>query len=451
MARWIRKRYIADKHPYIHSQGMHQRTIKGKNMKALRSLLLRILILFTCPTFLYALDLYHYYRAPFFFQETRLGYPWLTSVDFFAGGGGTRNSFDRNHNEVPLLSLYGPENLQFIGQGVTLQDPSNPFDQVLAALPALGSHDHFGRVCFDGHFHIFEAAFSVIQNFTHGFFVQAYLPIRQLELSEICFKDQSPLTGIPNLNNPLWQELISNLSAITKRYGLSIDAGTRSGVGDLSLLLGWTHTLTSTWDIDFFDVTLRAGILMPTSKHCINHAFLPQISYNHWGLPAMIQFALGLFDWLNFGMQGFVLWLFDRNQMMRIKTSENQNGMIKLATACVKVDPGVIWQIGAYIKADHVIHHMISLLVGYSFVEQRSTRICLPDNSIPHNIINNDQTLRSWEQHTIHALVEFDFVNMHHIAHPRLTIFYNVPVAGQRIFATPLFGGSIGAEITWNY
>lgn len=413
-------------------------------------LILRIIVLIACPT-LYALDLYHYYRAPFFFQETRLPYPWLTTIDFLVAGGGTRNSFDRNHNEVPLLSLYGPENLQFIGQGVELKDPNNSFDQALAALPALGNHEHFGRVCFDGHFHIFEAAFSVTQNFDHGFFFQAYLPIRQFDLSEICFADQSPLIGIPNLNNPLWQELIGNLAAITKRYGLSIDPGSRSGVGDLSLLLGWTHTLTSTWDIDFFDVTLRTGVLIPTSKHCINHAFLPQISYNHWGLPAMLQFALGIFDWLNFGMQGFVLWLFDRNQPMRIKTSDNQNGLIKLATACVKVDPGVIWQVGAYIKADHVLRNMLSFLVGYSFVEQRTTRLCSLESNLSNSLINNDQTLRSWEQHIIHVLLELDFVNMHHIAHPRVSIFYNVPVAGRRIFATPLFGGAIGAEITWNY
>ena len=72
-----------------------------------------------------------------------------------------------------------------------------------------------------------------------------------------------------------------------------------------------------------------------------------------------------------------------------------------------------------------------------------------------HNvIINNDTRLNSWYMHALHILAEYDF-GAHHFFkkrkwQPKISIFYDYPFAGKRIFVNSMLGGAIGCTLQWN-
>jgi len=51
--------------------------------------------------------------------------------------------------------------------------------------------------------------------------------------------------------------------------------------------------------------------------------------------------------------------------------------------------------------------------------------------------------------HTIHVYAELDLSREGHCWYPRLSFFYNNPVAGKRIAQLALGGADFGLDVTW--
>lgn len=428
-------------------------------MKRLNALLkIALLIIFLCPS-AQAIDNPHFWRATNFltaFYEPRLARDWLTSFDATLGYGSTDKSRPGDCGaKVPLLDIYGPQNMQDLGINVPGKDMSNPGDIVLTQLALLPVNDGFGKLSYSGRFKVLEANLCFSQNLTCGFFVQAHLPVRRLQVTDIKTCDLSPTdcTNGPNQFTPTWQTFLTLLPSILQKYGISAAPTTTSGIGDISFLGGWTNNYEETREIDYFDTTFRLGVLFPTGKtRNEDLAFSIANGYNgFFAIPASFDVAVGWYDWFTLGAHFGAMAFIRKDKDLRMKTDCNQSGFIKLAKGRARVDPGTIWEINAYTKADHVVCGF-SFLVAYSFANKNRDIISPCDLIVfVPNVVNDDQMFLGWKMHTINFIAEYDFATYDCPWYPRVGGFFNLIVGGERIFNTNVGGFQIGFDFACEF
>jgi hypothetical protein len=422
----------------------------GQGMRVMKKWPL-LLVTSTCA--LLSVDNAHFYRANNLFQEPRFERALLNTLDISLGGGGTDKSRNSHHHIVPLLDIYGPSNMHELGIGVPGKNLANQEDLTLVLLSHLPSRNCFATFSIHGHFQIIESNISLIQNASKGFFAQMYLPIRHLAIDNICFQDLSPTDDIcPNINTPIWQTFLCLFDKILCTHGLSKECFKGTGVGDLSLLIGWALNHENTEILDYVDVTFKAGILLPTGKKKNEDKIfsLPFGYDGHFGVPLSADLGIGLYEWLTVGGHIDAIFFADITRKMRIKTGLFQSGLIKLAKAEVKISRGALWDAGLFIKADH-IYRRLSLVCGYSFAQQNNDSVCPCDCCFDASIANTDEMLKGWNQSTIHFLVEYDFMKENARSGARVGAFFNWQISGKQVFKTNVGGGSIGFDVILNF
>lgn len=409
-------------------------------------------LLFFCQVSIGAIDNPHFYRATNFFGEPRLEHNYLTSFDITLGGGSSHHSRNNIGNSVPLFDIYGKSSLRNLAANVPNLDPENPLDQILIALAQLPARKNFATLSTHARFEIIESNLFFTHNVRHGLFLLVHLPIRKLTIDEIVFKDLSPDDTIfPNKNTPTWQDFLRSFNPILQQFNLSAQPFHAHGIGDLTCSLGWTHNYQETVTLDFIDFSCMAGLLAPTGKRKHeNQIFSLPLGYDgHWGLPVSIMGALGIYDWVTIGGYIHALFFADRDKKIHLKTSLQQQGIIKLAENNVRITKGSLWNTGVYCKADHCAWGL-SCMFGYSCaVEQARSLKLITDNTAYTNfIINTDSQNKGWSMHTFHFGAEYDFTKENATIGSRIGFFYNYPFAGKRIFTTKMTGGSYGLDIS---
>lgn len=413
-----------------------------------------VILAFLNPTCTLAWDNLHFYRASFFFGEPRFERKGLSTLNARVGAGSTSTARDGCSRKVCLLDIFGPQVMFKLGENVPCKDLTKPHDLTLQLLEKEPARNCFGQFSFGGTFKTVELDLQFYQNITDGFFLEVYLPIRKLEIKDITCCDQSPeCAPCPNKNTPIWQAFLNQFHDILNQYCLCLEGVDHTGIGDTSVILGWAANFEETEHLDFIDTMMQVGVLFPTGrKSNPNIIFdLPQGYNGHYGFPLNLSIAFGLYEWFTFGGHVMVLPFKKTCREIRMKTSTPQNGFIKLAKGCAEIDRGSIWQVGTYLKADHIIRNA-SLLVGYSYSNERSGTICPTDTCIfDPGIVNSDEMLRGWKMHTIHVLGEWDFLKECSFFGPRFGVFGNFIVGGQRIFNTHIGGGMVGIDLVWSY
>lgn len=401
----------------------------------------------------YAIDNPHFYRATNMFLEPRLEHDYLSTFQATLAEGTTTKGRSARNSMVPLLDIYGTHNIQELNVNTIFIDPNNKYDLLLNNLKNLPSRPGFATLSLDGTFSIIESNLSFAQNFTKGFFLFFYLPVRRLKIDNVTFTDLSPLDGTtPNQYSPEWQAVIQNFTPLLNNYGISTKGTTSTGVGDLTSWLGWTHNYQETTCLDFIDITLMTGFLAPTGKtKNEDQLFSLPTGYNgHWAIPLCGMLSIGYYEWVTFGGYINSLLFFNKDQTMRLKTDPDQSGMIKLACGNVSVHKGPLINTGVYFKADH-FGHGFSFTTAYSFATQQK------DHLTPHDpatfntdIINSDAMLAGWNMHTFNFALEYDFTRHDDKVGNRIGLFYNLEVAGKRTFNTNIFGGMYGLDISFS-
>ena len=405
---------------------------------------------------LLAIDNPHFWRATNFlpqFYEPRLERSWLSSLDVAFGTGATKQARNGMGNKVPLGDIYGTYNMRLLGQNVPGKNLALLEDALLMQLSAIPANDGFGQLSFNAKFKIKEINFSFTQNINCGFFVQAHLPVRWINISEIAHTDLSPATSTTGADqsNPIWQSFLINFSAILKKYNLSIAPIAKRGVGDLSILFGWTNNYEDTQEIDYFDTTFRAGVLIPTGqKKNENLVFDIANGYNgHFAIPVSFDFAVGWYDWLTIGAHFGAMTFFQKTHTLRLKTDCAQSGLIALAQGKAHLTPGTLWELNAYVKADHMVCGL-SLLLGYSFANKSADSVQALDQTIfTPSILASDEQFLGWKMHTLQFLADWDFASYEHPCYPHIGGFYNFIVGGKRIFNTNMIGFEAGVHCGW--
>ncbi len=419
-------------------------------MKFLKKYFLYSLLLI--PVLVTGMDNSHFYKARLFPGEPRFEEPWLSTFDLVLTGGHTTTSRDGCGKKVPLFDLFGPQKLQFLGVNVPNFDTQNSLNQLVINLANLPHSPCFAELELGANFDMIEADFYYIQNFTHGFFFRAHIPVRRFQISCVKFCDLSPTSGITNNQTPEWQAFLQNFNDILALHGLCAHSFTKTYPGDLSLLLGWTMNYEETHHLDYIDTTIQTGGLFPTGNVRSIHNILDIPSgYNgHFAIPVIFDFSMGLFEWLTLGAHLDALFFFDATHKARLKTDSCTNGLIKLGVGCVKEKSGTLWDTSAYIKADHFFGGL-SLQFGYAF-DRKERDFLTPCSSLFNcNIVNSDSMLDSWRMHTLQCIVDYDFATDHCPSLPHFSLVFNHVLGGRHIFDTPLNGIFIGLDWSWCY
>lgn len=395
----------------------------------------------------------HFYRAVPFLKEPRLERPWLSSFDVWVGGGKTEKAHDGSKNKVALFDLYGVHQMQAIGNGVC-KDFNNRLDNLIIKLSLLNSTPGFATFSIEGNFKSIEGGIRYTQNFERGLFLEFYLPIRSLTVDNLTFLDLSADNTYPNINDPYWIAFKKEFPTIMQEHGLSISEWKDHGCGDLSILGGLAISHQDTKEIDFIDLTMQTGIIIPTGqKQDLSKAFSLPFGYNkHWGIPLHFVSAIGAYEWLTVGMSIDILFLLAKShEEFRMKSSAQQSSVLLLNKGQARVHPGTIWSVAPFIKADHVVRGL-SLSAGYTYAHQKTTYLTPFDKAeFNYSIVNSDERYAGFTLHTLHASVEYDFTEQNWHYGPRIGITYNHQMSGKRCFKTYLASITSGLEIAWDF
>lgn len=432
---------------------------------------LALLFIFSWHTI--AIDNHHFYRASNFFtayDEPRFEEPGLASLDVTLGGGWSRTSrngcgtpFDACNKESCLLNICGYYDMRALGLGLPNKDLTNPVDLALTDLSLLPPRDTFGMFSFAGKFSILEANFFYTQNFGCGFFFQTHMPLRRLLINNISYTDLSPDDNLfPNVNTPQWQTFLNLFPQMLQQYNVSIACTEHTGIGDISFLGGWTCNYENTETLDFVDLSIRLGILAPSGRIAnVNKVFDLPGGYNgHIGVPISFDVAFGLYEWATLGFHLGAMPFADKEQCVRITTDPTQQGLIKLVSTKTNVHEGTLWDAVGYFKADHFCRGL-SLLFAYSYAKKKANVITQPfclsqtcgiaDECLNFDCLSScDLVNGGWIMQTFNILAEYDFSNINCSRFtPRVGLFYNAVVGGQRIFTTNVGGMTAGLDISW--
>lgn len=388
-------------------------------------------------------DTVHFYRAPLLLREPWLERPWISGFFISGAHGDTKKSKNNCGTTVPLFDIYGTSDIQAAAQGIPASENNILFD--LASLP---TNNNFAHLSIAGKFHATEVVFEWYQNFVHGLFFHAHLPIRRLKIDTATFIDLSPTTGSgPLQSNATWQTFLANKDQILGQFGLFRHGYTKQGVGDLGIALGWTINCEQTKRLDFIDATLQIGVTAPTSKHAtVHHLLNIPLGYNgHTSFFIQADAATGIYDWLTFGITATGMVFTNHTEIQRVKTNSQQQGIILFNQQPVHVHKGPIAIAGALLKGDHFLRGLsFNLAYQFNYQGKDTWKLCSTGQCYPFD----DQRLSSWNMHTINLGLDYDFANRNHPCAPRIGFIYNTPITGDRIFLTPLIGGELSFIIS---
>ncbi len=394
----------------------------------------------------------HFYRAAQYREEPRRDKNNLTSIDVSVMGGRTSHGRNADKDKVDALNIYGLHEMRKLGEGMTGLNPLNALDNILLTLRDKAANGNFGKLLFTGKVKFVGAEIAWTQNFCNGFFSQIIIPVNRLAVSDVAFTDQSPTTGIPNVTDADWLQFLSNFTNIMTRYNLSASDVSQTSIGDIETYIGWTFNNESSDVLDFLDTTIKVGALYPSAKqHDTAQAFSVATGYEHVGIATSFDIALGLYEWFTWGAHVGGLFFLKNTQEFRMKTFADQNGFIKLARGAAERDLGNIFDTGTYIKADHIAGGF-SLMLGYTYRSQEDSTLTPTDTvRFTSTIVNSDEMLKKWNMHNLHVIAEYDFAKEGHSWNPKISLSYDQPLAGKRIFNTAMIGGNAGLNITWNF
>ncbi len=421
-------------------------------MKKFTSSIVLFAALLLSPAAIYSAQQKFFYRAGPYETEPHFERNCLSTFKFDIMGGESTKGYNGNGNSTDIFNIYGWANAKAWAVGAILDPASSEYNADLAALLIASPNPDgtFAELRYKGKFTFFQFDLYWAQNFCKGFFFDINLPVQRLNSTDISYVDE---TSASNAGSIEWRTVKANLDEIYDQYGLSAGPYVHTGLGDMRTMLGWTINHEDMENLDFFDATIKIGVSIPTAKKKnINYIFSVPGGYNgHVGIPITFDMALGMYEWFTLGAHIEGMFFNKKTQTIRMYTSVEQSGPVKLLEGQAKYDMGALWDIGVYAKADHIFKGL-SLFFGYTY-SNKDTDTVTPQNTSLFPIVaaNNDPALAGWKRQDISIRVEYDFAQEGRRYNPVVGLFYNMPVAGKYIFRTYTVGGDVALNCIWDF
>ncbi len=314
--------------------------------------------------------------------------------------------------------------------------------QLLASLDAAdnGVRGHF---CVNGNLNmLYNVELAGRYHFCQDFFLGAYLPIRGMELSNVCWADQT--LNIEDQDRRVKTLLTNNLFAnVAALGGPCLQNWRRTGFGDLVVLLEWQRDFPQNKPfLKNARLNGRLGISIPTGLKQ-NEDLLFAVPFGNDGAMGVVfggglDLTIGCFAKAGFDVN--LLHLFGNARNRRIKTNVDQTELLLLEKTCAYIDWGLTQEFNLYFQFWQ-FYKGLSFKMDYQYKRHGEDTISLETQAFSTAIANSAQSLEEWTTHYGIFNLSYDFA--YHLddnarVKPQLSLFAKVPLDGKRavLFAT---------------
>jgi hypothetical protein len=318
--------------------------------------------------------------------------------------------------------------------------------QLAAALNGVnddGVRGHF-NVC--GNYHLNDIVFIGRYFMPKGFFLDLFMPFYFMKLKSLEFEDLTK--NITNEDLLTHELLTDNIKTNLKNLGcLNTNTWEKSGPGDLVLSLWWRYDFPQEkpW-LKNVRTDIRAGVTFPTGLK----ANLNDFGAIPFGLGSMGVFLGGDIEvtWGNCikaGVDLQFLYLFGKNDVLRIKTDENQTDLFLLATCDAQRNFGITQEYFLYLQAIKFFKGM-SLKLAYNYILHQDDEVFLRSTTFSNTAANTAEYLQEWTIHSFILMMDYEWKKTNESG-PKISLFWKQPFNGRR----SLQAVTVGAQFSYSF
>lgn len=363
-----------------------------------------------------------FFQKPYFLQDD------FTKVSLIFSGGFASQAYTNNGTKVPFLQQFGSENLL-----KRFTDSSLPNNDT----------DSFGQGLLNGNFHVRELIVACYKNMTHGFFIEGATVIQDLFMNSISVEFAPTII-------PLTQQQINYLQTLQQQLPSTID---RSGMFTTAIYGGFSKTFTDFVHLDFIDLTIKTGFTSPQAMTNNNSSIL-QFPFNgnlNFGYPVIATASFGIFDWITIGCNGSVTPWQSTTQNIAMNNSLSGNNLLLPQSGIATIERGPLFTSAIYFEADH-FHSGLSGTIAYCYTKNCSYTITPIDQiQFPKALVNQSPIFDSWSIGSFYLQFDIDFACESAPSAPIVTVFCNIPTAGQLCPKTTMFGASYNLQVSYAF
>ena len=397
-------------------------------MKCKKNLI--IAFIFLCSTTLYhnlsAILTVSQYKPDSFFQKPYFVQDDFANISAIFSGGFASQAYNQTGQKVPYMQQFGPES--FLKK---FTDPSIPNNDI----------DSFGQGQLTGEFHVRELIISCYKNMVHGFFIEGAIAIQDLFINEISAQFIPTSIALTELQIKYLQDLQQQLP----------NSIGQSGMFTTAYYVGHSQTFTDFTHLDFIDFTVKIGFMSPQEMSNNNTSIL-QFPYNenmNFGYPIIAAASIGLLDWMTIGCNGSVVPWQTATKTIPMNNTLSNNVLLISQSGNAIIERGPLFTGSIYFQADH-FYQGLSGTVAYCYTKNCAYTITpINQTQFPLSLANQSALLDPWSLGSYYMQFDIDFACQSKPNGPVLTIFCNIPVAGQLCPKTTIFGSSYSLQLSY--
>jgi len=265
-----------------------------------------------------------------------------------------------------------------------------------------------------------------------GFAIRAHMPFYFSKLKNVRWQNQTQDITADDARTKayLTDDLFAHACTLGK--GLYLGGWSRSGAGDLSIILEWLENFRQTKPF-LKNVRVRAfgGCSMPSGKRADEDKIfaLPFGADGSFGFVFGAGIDLTFRAYLRAGIDVELQHFLGKTKCRRIKTHEEQTELLLLEKVNAFKEYGFLQRFTLYAQA-YKFWGGLSATIAYQFFRHGEDSLTLRDLQYSEKIANTAKSLEEWTMHNAFFSLSYDF-NHEYRVHPYLELFAKVPFNGR--------------------
>ncbi len=274
------------------------------------------------------------------------------------------------------------------------------------------------------------------------------VPVRHARVHEICFNDLTQSSNAADLDIKALTGNEAVFKSKVKELGnLDLNAWCATGVGDVVIMLDWSHNFLQQNKRDLKSVELNAklGLSCPSGrKKDEDKAFSLALGNDGaWALPFGLGMRLDFYGHVRVGIDAEVTFLFDSTKERRMKTAEHQTAFLLLNKELATMSHGVEWKFYLYGEG-YDLGDGFSIRTAYEYCKQDGDTLIPKSDNFNVGIVNSASWLRAWSMHDLIVSAHYDCPPKYHWpVSPQVSFYAKFPVGGRRSLMMPTIGGQV--------
>lgn len=382
--------------------------------------------------------------SPFLYRKCNTEHPFsffaTTDLGFEAKG------FNSTGDKVAVPQyIHATQNALAMVKGA---QPGTQAAALGALLAGLGDDGVRGHFVVDGDYkRSITETFGALYSVSDNWWVSAHLPIISASFKNIVWLDQTKNVTPEDIlfENLLGIDFFNQVEQLSN--GLSLEEWEKTGVGDLSLWVGWHQKFAQQKEwIKQVIPHIRAGIICPTGvkKDEDKTFFLPFGNDGAAGLQVGFGLTINLKEYINTGLDIEIAHAFSTTRERRIKTDINQTDCLLLTKTLVSKDPGLTQRFTLF--GEVVPCRWFQARIQYNYIKNSESYLYPISNDFSATVANTASSLQGFTCHCVVASVEVAGSNYSSWM-PNMSLGYTHPFHGKRCIQADQF--SIGLSYSF--